>query len=237
MDDVDFTIPQGSIRGLAGASGSGKSTFARCVAGLEAPTRGKVLFRGTGISDLPKRHRLQFHRSVQLVLQDASTALNPRFTAARAIAEPLEIAGMGTLGDRRARALHWMETLGLDAAAADRPVLEFSGGQRQRLSIARALIGDPDFIIFDESFSALDVPLRAQTLDLLRALHAKRRSGYLLISHDLSLLARICEEIAVMYQGRIVEIARPLELLSRPAHEYSRKLVQAIPGLPLEARA
>jgi ABC-type oligopeptide transport system ATPase subunit len=237
VDDVDFAIRQGSICGLAGASGSGKSTLARCLAGLEAPTRGHVLFRGAGISDLSRADRLQFHHRVQLVLQDASNALNPRFTAARAIAEPLAVAGMGTAASRRSQALYWIETLGLEDAAADRPVLEFSGGQRQRLTIARALIGNPEFVIFDESFSALDMPLRAQILDLLSALRAKQDCGYLVISHDLSLLARTCDEIAVMHRGRIVEIARPAELLSNPVHEYSRKLVQAIPGLPPEACA
>ena len=237
VDDVDFVIRQGSICGLAGASGSGKSTLARCMAGLESPTGGEVLFRGAGIGALPKTGRIQFHHCVQLVLQDASNALNPRFGAARAIAEPLAVAGIGTAASRRSQALYWMEALGLEIAAADRPVLEFSGGQRQRLTIARALTGNPELVIFDESFSALDLPLRAQTLDLLRALHEKQRCDYLLISHDLSLLAPICDEIAVMYRGRIVEIARAAELLSNPAHEYSRKLVQAIPRMLPEAGA
>ena len=237
VDDVDFIVPQGSIFGLAGASGSGKSTLARCLAGLEAPTRGNILFRGTDLGDPSKTGRRQFHRCLQLVLQDASSALNPRFTAARAVAEPLAVAGVGTAASRRSQALDWMETLGLETAAADRPVLAFSGGQRQRLAIARALIGNPEFVIFDESFSALDMPLRAQTLDLLTSLRAKQRCGYLLISHDLSLLARICDEIAVMYRGRIVESAGPAELLSHPMHEYSRKLVQAIPRLPPEVGA
>ncbi len=237
VDNVDFVIRSGFIHGLAGASGSGKSTLARCMAGLEPPTRGTVVLGGTDIQALSKTQRFQFHRQVQLVLQEAPGALNPRFTAARAVAEPLEIAGVGTVASRRAQAVRWMEMLGLDPAAADRPALEFSGGQRQRLAIARALIGDPDFIIFDESFSALDMPLRTRTLDLLRALHAKRRSGYLLISHDLSLLAKACDEIAVMYCGRIVEMAQPEQLISNPVHEYSRKLVRAIPRLPLEANA
>jgi peptide/nickel transport system ATP-binding protein len=237
VDNVDLQIAEGSITALTGASGSGKSTLARCLVGLESATRGSVSYRGEEISRMDPAQLLRFRQNVQLVFQEASGSLNPRFTALSAVAEPLTIARAGDRAGRERQAARWVEEVGLPLQEAGKPALEFSGGQRQRLAIARALTLQPEVIIFDEAFSGLDVPIQTRLLDLLRALQEAYNLTYLFISHDLSLLARVCREVAVMCGGRIVE-REPIErFLSAPAHPYSRKLVQAIPRLTPECLA
>jgi len=229
LDEVDFHIDEGTSTGLAGGSGSGKSTLARCLAGLEKPTGGELLSRGTDVTRYDRAQRLAHRKSVQLVFQDAAGSLNPRFTAAAAVSEPLRIAGVGNAAERCRRATQLMEEVGLPADAAGRPALEFSGGQRQRLVIARALAAAPEVILFDEAFSGMDEPVQASILELLAQLRETHRLTYVFISHDLGLLARICGEVAILHRGRMVERASTANLLAAPAHPYSQELVAAIP--------
>jgi ABC-type glutathione transport system ATPase component len=231
LTNVHFQIETGSVTALVGASGSGKSTLARCLAGLEPPTRGVVTYRGTDISRMTKPQRRQFRQNVQIVFQDAAAAINPRFTAAAAVSEPLRIAGIGNKQEQRQIAVYWMEQVGLSGALATRPALELSGGERQRLALARSLVSTPEVIIFDESFSALDLPLATQILSLLERLRASFGFTYLLIGHNLTMLARICQCVAVMQGGRIVERQSMRDFLSASAHGWSRELVQAVPRI------
>jgi ABC-type glutathione transport system ATPase component len=232
VDNVDFHIGEASVTALVGASGAGKSTLARCLTGIETPSHGRVLYRGKDISSLDKTLSLAYRRKVQLVFQEAAVTLNPRFTGVSAVAEPLAIAGLGNPASRAEQALHWIEEVGLAPEAASRPALEFSGGQRQRLAIARALTLHPEVIVFDEALSALDPPVQNRILELLAKLRSSYNLSYVFISHDLTLLAKICRDVAVMYRGRVVERAPMETFIAAPAHPYSKQLVQAIPRLP-----
>jgi peptide/nickel transport system ATP-binding protein len=229
LDSVDFHIAAGIGTGLAGASGSGKSTLARCLAGLEPPTAGEVLYRGADIYRYSRAERMAHRRRIQLVFQDAAGSLNPRFTAALAVSEPLRIANFGNAADRHRRATELLEEVGLPASAANRPALEFSGGQRQRIAIARALAAAPEAILFDEALSGLDEPTQNGILDLLERLRNAHGLTYLFVSHDMGLLARICLEAAILHRGRVVERATMVDLLAAPRHPYARELVAAIP--------
>jgi oligopeptide transport system ATP-binding protein len=233
VDNVDFHIEQASVTALVGASGSGKSTLSRCLTGSESPTRGVVLYRGTEISGMTRAQMRDYRRKVQIVLPDVAGTINPRFTVARAISEPLKIAGTADRRERRRRSIYWMEQVGLPTAAADRPALQLSGGERHRLAIARSLISNPEVIIFDETFSALDSLIESRLLTLLGELRAIYNLTYLFIGHNLTLLARTCSEVAVMYGGRIVEKSSLEAFFSHPEHAYSRELVRAIPHLSL----
>ena len=232
LDNIDFQIEEASVTALVGASGSGKSALSRCLAGIERPTRGAIKYRGTDICFMAKAQIRDYRRSVQMVFQDAAGTINPRLTATRAVSEPLKIRGVGTPREHKKKAIYWLEQVGLPAAVADRPALELSGGERQRLAIARALISSPEVVIFDESFSALDLPLATRLLAMLDRLRASDGLTYLFVGHDLCLIPAICSEVAVMYNARIVEKGRMQDLLSAPEHPYTRKLVQAIPRLP-----
>lgn len=229
LRDVDFHISQGMIMGLAGASGSGKSTLARCLAGLQRPTRGEVLYRGADVSRLSGAARLEFWRSVQLVPQNVADSLNPRFTAAKAVSEPFRVSGFGTARERHGWAMELIKDVGLPASAADRPALEFSGGQRQRLVIARALAVHPKVILFDEALCGLDTITQTCIIDLLKRLRDAHGLTYIFISHDLGLLARICSEAAIVQGGVIVERTGMDNLLTAPSHPYTQQLVAAIP--------
>jgi peptide/nickel transport system ATP-binding protein len=234
VDSVDFHLEKASVTALVGASGSGKSTLSRCLAGLEAPTRGVVAYRGMEISRMTRAQMREYRRKVQIVFQEAAGTINPRFSVAQAISEPLRIAGVGDRGERRHRAIYWLEQVGLSAAVADKPALQLSGGERQRLAIARSLISNPEVIVFDESFSALDPLVESRLHNLLARLRASYNLTYLFIGHDLTMLARICSEVVVMYGGKIVERASTRTFFAAPAHAYSRELVRAIPCLPPE---
>jgi ABC-type glutathione transport system ATPase component len=236
VDNVSLAIDKGSVMALVGASGSGKSSLVRCLLGLERPSGGTVFYRGTDISLFTRAQAFEFRRKVQLVFQDASAALNPRFTAAAAIAEPLTIAGIGTPARRRIEAMRWMSEVHLLPEMAGRPALEFSGGQRQRLAIARALIGNPELVIFDEAFSALDNSVQGHLVELLCELRRAHDFTCVLVSHDLTFLGRICETVAVMNQGKIVEQTSMDALLSSPRHPCSQELVRAISRLPPRKR-
>ncbi|MGE5323921.1 MAG: nickel ABC transporter ATP-binding protein NikE [Actinomycetota bacterium] len=214
LKNIQLEIPQGSTVAVIGRSGSGKTTLARCIAGFEQPDDGKIIFAGSN------------RRSVQLIFQDAGTALNPRFTAAEAIAEPLEIVRQGSPAQRTQRALQLMEESGLDPAWGERKVGEFSGGQRQRLAIARALAAEPEMLILDESLSGLDLPLQAQILRLLMDLQSRHGLTYLHITHDLNFLPLFANHVIVMDQGTIVEACNPAALFAS-SHPATRALVEA----------
>jgi peptide/nickel transport system ATP-binding protein len=229
---VDLTIAHGAVVALVGQSGSGKSTLARCLAGLEPPTGGEIRFAGADVLSLRGALLHSFRQRVQLVFQDSAAALAPRLRALEIVSEPLEILGRGTGPERRRRALELMESVGLPAAWADRRPLELSGGQRQRLAIARALAVQPRLLILDEAFTGLDASIQAQIASLLQELRKQHELTYLCISHDLALMSMLADEVAIMFEGRIVEHGEAARLFAAPDHPHTRALVAAVPSLP-----
>jgi peptide/nickel transport system ATP-binding protein len=225
LDDVDLIIKSASICALIGASGSGKSTLARCLALLEPADSGEIRLEGQQVSASNKEHVREWRRKIQLVHQDPASALNPRFSAAEAIEEPLVIAGAGSRHDRREQALTLMEQVGLNPFAGNRSCHEFSGGQKQRIAIARALALKPQLLILDESLSGLDPKTRDQLLDLIVQLKNTLGIAFLLISHELEQVAEIADFVAVMHQGRIVEHRRTEELFCNPKHPATLDLL------------
>jgi ABC-type dipeptide/oligopeptide/nickel transport system ATPase subunit len=219
LRNVTLSLDGGRALGLVGVSGSGKSTLVRCLAGFETPDSGSILIDG--------RPQCGWRAGVQLVFQEAALSLNPRFTAEEIVAEPLLLEGVGTAASRRQSAAEWMETVGLPAAAGRKPAMAFSGGERQRLAIARALAAQPRLLILDESFSGLDLMLQSQLTKLLLDLRSRLHLTCILVSHDIALACRIADEIGVMDQGELVEQAPTAELLDRPRHPRSRELVEA----------
>jgi ABC-type dipeptide/oligopeptide/nickel transport system ATPase subunit len=216
---ITLSLERGRTLGLVGASGSGKSTLARCLAGFETPDSGRILIDG--------EPRCGWGAGVQLVFQEAAQSLNPRFTAEEILTEPLLLQGIGTRASRRKSAAEWLEIVGLPAQSAGRPALAFSGGERQRLAIARALAARPKLLILDESFSGLDLVLQAQLSNLLTDLRRRLHLTCILVSHDIALAGRIADEFAVMDEGALIEHAPSAELLARPRHPRSRALVEA----------
>ena len=226
IQNVTFRLERGHTLGLVGPSGSGKSTLARCLALFETPTSGEIWLDGRNLCGHPRA-------DVQLIFQEPASSLNPRFTAAQIVTEPLLIRGIGTANTRRQRAPELMETVGLPGQALDKPALEFSGGERQRLAIARALALEPKLLILDESFAGLDLSVQAQVSDLLRGLQERHGLTYILISHDLALVWSLAGEIAVMDHGGIVEHAAVADLLAQPRHPLTRELLDAARALSL----
>ncbi len=229
VEDVSFALERGQALGLVGESGSGKSTTARAIVGLVRPTAGSVKLDGVELTTLSARELRPFRRRIQLVFQDPTGSLDPRLTVGSIVAEPLAIQGVGTRRDRRARAAQLLESVGLDAAALERYPHEFSGGQRQRIGIARALALEPDLLVLDEPVSALDVSVQASVVNLLQGLRARLGLSYLFIAHDLAVVRHVCERVAVMYLGRIVEEGPREELFARPLHPYTQALLSAVP--------
>ncbi len=232
VDDVSFEIAPGQSVGLVGESGCGKSTLARMMLGLDRPTGGQILFRGEDIATLDRKKMNQARRHMQVVFQDPFGSFNPRHRVGRLVAEPLHLL-RGTVppAERGARVAEVLRDVGLDPSDAEKFPHEFSGGQRQRLAVARALITRPALVVADEPVSALDVSVRAQILDLLAELRSQFGLAYLFISHDLSVVRAITDDVLVMYQGRIVERGRTGEVFDSPNHPYTRKLVDAAPDL------
>ena len=226
---ADFTIRRGEILGVVGESGSGKSTLARCVARLIEPSGGSILLDGTDIATLPERQLRPLRRRVQLVFQDPYRSLNPRQTVGASIIEGPRNFGVPR-AEAVAKARELMGLVGLDPDALDRLPHQFSGGQRQRLCIARALALGPDLLIADEAVSALDVSVQAQVLDLLDDLRRRLDLAILFITHDLRVAARLCDTVAVMQAGRIVEQGAAAEIFARPQHAYTQALFAASPG-------
>ncbi len=229
VDGVSFTLKRGETLALVGESGCGKSTTARLVLRLIEPTTGSVSFEGTDITKLEGATLKAFRRRAQIVFQDPYASLNPRLTVGQTIMEPLEVHGIGDAASRRARVAELLQLVGLAPYHAERYAHEFSGGQRQRIGIARALSTEPDLVVCDEPVSALDVSIQAQVVNLLRDLQKRLGLSYLFIAHDLAVVKHVADRIAVMYLGRIVEIAKKRELFNNPRHPYTRALLAAIP--------
>ena len=224
-DSVSFEMLAGRTLALVGSSGSGKSTVARCVTRLEKPDNGEVWLGGVDIARLSARELRSFRHRIQMIFQDPSTAMNPRMTAAEVIAEPLLIQNRGTPEGRRNQAAVLMEEVALSSDWLERRITEFSGGQKQRIAIARALILQPEILVLDEALSGLDLSTQVEIAAMLRDLQVKRSLTYLLISHDLGLVARMAEWVAVMSAGRIVEQGPTPKIIADPQHVETRELV------------
>lgn len=230
VSGVSFDVRRGQTLGLVGESGCGKSTVARAIMGLTPSNSGSVHMSGESVLDIPVERRRQFRRDVQLIFQDPFASLNPRMTVRQLIYEAWEVhADLVPKERREAEMLELLERVSLDARHADRYPHQFSGGQRQRISIARALAVKPKLIICDEAVSALDVSIQAQILNLLARLQSELGLAYLFISHDLSVIRHISDQVAVMYLGKIVETATAQQLFTRPSHPYSQALLSASP--------
>lgn len=229
LDGVSLAVHPGEMFGIVGESGSGKSTLARILLALEPPTSGEARYAGRQVSGLAEQELRFLRRDVQIVLQDPMSSLNPRMTVGDIVAEPLRALGIGV--DHRSRVASLLDQVGLPADAAKRYPHQFSGGQRQRIAIARALAPNPKVIIGDEPVSALDVSVRAQILNLLRDLAEQFDLTLVLVSHDLSVVRYLCERIAVMHRGKIVEYGPTEAIYDDPQDPYTRRLLAAIPTL------
>jgi oligopeptide/dipeptide ABC transporter ATP-binding protein len=229
VDGITLDVYSGETLGLVGESGSGKSTLGRTILRLLDPTTGEVEFRDRNLGSLSAAELRAERRHMQMIFQDPYASLNPRIRVGSAVAEPLKIHAMGNADARDARVRELLERVGLSQDAAEKYPHEFSGGQRQRIGIARALATRPRFIIADEPISALDVSIQAQVVNLLKDLQAELGLTYLFIAHDLAMVRHISDRIAVMYLGRIVELAARDDLFGRPLHPYTQALLSAIP--------
>ena len=229
LNGVNVRVAAGKSLGVVGESGSGKSTFARLVMALERPTSGRVALLGRDLNRIPADELRRARRDFQMVFQDPYGSLDPRQTIARIVAEPLTVLEGADRATFRERVAAVLRQVGLRDADMDKYPHEFSGGQRQRIAIARALITQPKLIVADEPVSALDVSVQAQVLNLMQDLQEQFGLSYILISHDLAVVDYLCDEVAVMYLGRIVEQGRPADLFERCAHPYTRALLDAVP--------
>jgi peptide/nickel transport system ATP-binding protein len=233
VDDVSFEIRRGETMGLVGESGSGKSTVARMLLRLIEPTTGEVRYGGVDLLAAGAGEMREMRRKMQIVFQDPFAALNPRMRVREILAEPFAIHGDRAAEGLRARLSEMLRTVGLDESALERYPHEFSGGQRQRINIARALALRPEFLVLDEPVSALDVSVGAQVVNLLRELQRQHGLTYLFISHSMPLVRYLCDRVAVMQRGRLVEIGECEQVCDAPAHEYTRRLIAATPEMPI----
>jgi oligopeptide transport system ATP-binding protein len=229
VDDVSFAIYQGETLGLVGESGCGKTTIGRTLIRLYEANGGEVIFRGQNILGLSEQKMLPYRRRMQMIFQDPYSSLNPRMTVAEILKEPLAIHGIASGKAALNRVHELLQLVGLSKEQASRFPHEFSGGQRQRIGIARALAGEPEFIICDEPISALDVSIQAQIINLLEKLQEEMNLTYLFIAHDISMVRHTSKRIAVMYLGKLVELADSGELAASPLHPYTKALLSAIP--------
>lgn len=229
VDNVSLDIFKGETLGIVGESGCGKSTLGRSILRLTEPTSGKVIYDKTDLVSLSKEDMRQMRKRLQLVFQDPYASLNPRMTVKDLIKAPLDVFNIGNESERMEKVFQIMKQVGLTEEQLNRYPHEFSGGQRQRIVIARAIILDPEFVVCDEPVSALDVSVRSQVLNLLNTLQKEKNLTYMFISHYLSVVKYISDRIAVMYLGRVVELAEKDELYSHAAHPYTKALLSAVP--------
>jgi oligopeptide/dipeptide ABC transporter ATP-binding protein len=229
VDGVSFVLHHGETLGLVGESGCGKSTVGRCILRLIEPTSGQILFDGQDMVRLPGSELQKLRRRMQMVFQDPAGSLNPRFTVSQILREPYKRFRLLPDSEIREAVLKLMADVGLQASGMEKYPHSFSGGQQQRIGVARAVASKPDLIVLDEPTSSLDVSIRMQVIDLLQNLQQQHSLSYLFISHDLSVIRHVCNRVAVMYLGRLVEVASTVELFRHPKHPYTQALIAAVP--------
>ena len=237
VDGVSFELGTGETIGIVGESGCGKTTTGLAVLRLIEPTDGRVIFQGKDISNMTKQEKQTLRREMQIIFQDPYSSLNPRMTLNRTLSDPMKIHGIYHGDERRDRVAYLLEKVGLTPEHGRRYPHEFSGGQRQRIGVARALALNPQVVIGDEPVSALDVSIQAQIINLLIDLQDEFRLSYIIISHDLAVVEYICDRIAVMYLGKIVEMASYRDTYTAPRHPYTQALLSAVPVPDLDAKS